>query len=102
MIELTEDHLRHLKALCEQYEVRQLELFGSAATEAFETDRSDLDVLVAFHPKATLPAEDRYFGLLHGLEDLFQRPIDLVDIAAARNPFFIANALKHRVKLYAA
>jgi hypothetical protein len=31
---------------------------------------------------------DAYFGLLHGLEDLFARKIDLVTIQAIRNPWF--------------
>jgi uncharacterized protein len=57
---------------------------------------------VLFRRGGRLGAADRYLGLLNALEDLFGRKIDLVDVSAARNPYFIAEALKHRVKLYAA
>jgi hypothetical protein len=40
--------------------------------------------------------------LLGELEQLFGKKVDLVDIRAARNPYFIAEALRSRVRLYAA
>ena len=55
-----------------------------------------------FRCDSKLDAADRYLGLLEALEDLFSRKIDLVDVAAARNPYFMAEALKYRVMLYAA
>jgi hypothetical protein len=91
-----------LSELCERFEVRQLELFGSAARGDFDPAESDLDFLVLFQRGGKLDAADRYLGLLNALEDLFGRKVDLVDVSAARNPYFIAEALKHRVKLYAA
>lgn len=91
-----------VSALCERFEVQQLELFGSAARGDFDPARSDLDFLVLFRRGGKLGAADRYLGLLNALEDLFDRKIDLVDVSAARNPYFIADALKNRVKLYAA
>lgn len=91
-----------LADLCTRFEVRRLELFGSAARGTFHPETSDFDFLVLFRQDGILPADDRYFGLLAGLEDLFKRKIDLVDVCAARNPYFIAGALKQRVPVYAA
>ncbi len=101
MRDLIEQHRGELAAICRQFGVRQLELFGSAA-RGEDVSGSDLDFLVAFERTDQRPAEERYFGLQEALSRLFDRPVDLVDIATARNPFFIANALKHRVRLYAA
>lgn len=95
-------HRRQLEDLCQRYEVRRLELFGSAATAAFDASRSDLDFLVAFQPRGTMSAADRYLGLLAELQALFGRKVDLVDVSSHRNPYFMADALKHRVMLYAA
>jgi predicted nucleotidyltransferase len=54
--------------------VSSLALFGSVARdEANET--SDLDFLVEFEGVATL---DRYMDLKFFLEDLFDKPVDLV------------------------
>lgn len=88
--------------LCETFEVERLDLFGSAARGDFDPVKSDLDFLVVFRREGKLGAADRYLGLLAALEDFFHRKIDLVDVAAARNPYFMAEALKHRVMLYAA
>jgi hypothetical protein len=102
MVELIKDHLEALIALCQRYEVQQIELSGSALTDEFDKAKSDLDFLVAFRRHGVMSEADRYLGLLVELEDVFQRPIDLIDIRAARNPYFVAQALKNRVMLYAA
>lgn len=99
---MIKQHEMELSDLCERFEVRRLELFGSAARDQFDFATSDLDFLVAYRRAGELNAADRYLGLLMGLEDLFGRKVDLIDIAAARNPYFITEALKHRVLLYAA
>jgi predicted nucleotidyltransferase len=102
MNDLIANHQLELTNLCHKFEVRQMELFGSAARGEFDPVESDLDFLVVFKRAGAVNAADRYMGLIAGLEDLFGRKIDLVDITAARNPYFIAQALKHRVLLYAA
>jgi predicted nucleotidyltransferase len=88
--------------LCLRYEVHLLELFGSAARGDFNPDSSDYDFLVAFLPTGKVNAADRYLGLLVDLQDLLGRKVDPVDVRAHRNPFFRAEALRHRVRLYAA
>ena len=101
-MELLERHLEEVRQLCERFEVRRLELFGSAARGEFDPTRSDLDFLVVFRAPGLVSPADRYFGLLIALEDLFARKVDLVDVTVARNPFFMAESLKHRKMLYAA
>jgi uncharacterized protein len=102
MMELLQKNQEQLVGLCKRFEVRRLDLFGSAARGEFETATSDLDFLVLFQHHGKLSAAEQYLGLLMALEDLFRRKIDLVDLDGARNPYFIAAALQHRVKLYAA
>ena len=92
-----------LARLCQRFRVKRLELFGSAARE----DRSqpadhDLDFLVEFLPLAPGTHADAYFGLLAALEDLFQRPIDLVMTRAITNPYFLESVNRTRTVLYAA
>ena len=100
MAPTVERHLPEIQRLCRRYRVRRLDLFGSATTDAFDPDRSDLDFLIAFDRREDAAAG--YLELLTSLEDLFERRVDLVDIRAARNPYLIASALKHRENLYAA
>ena len=90
-----------IAALCRQTGVRQLELFGSAARGDFDPDTSDLDFFVEFEELGWKGSSDRYFGLLHGLEDLFHCHIDLVERKSVENPYFLQVADQHREVLYA-
>ncbi len=89
-----------LAALCRRYGVRRLDLFGSAATGAFDPARSDVDFLVEFDDDPTR-LFDRYFGLEESLETLYGRPVDLVSAGSLRNPYFIASVNATRQLMYA-
>jgi hypothetical protein len=102
MLPLIEQHQHELEALCQRFFVARLELFGSAVGGAFDSARSDLDFLVEFRPLAPRERADAYFGLLHSLEDLLGRKIDLVSDQAANNRFFRHAVDSQRTLLYAA
>lgn len=102
MNSLVETHRSELEQLCKRYHVKRLELFGSAATEDFKPETSDLDFLVEFHPTREMHAADQYFGLLEALKSLFHRRVDLVMARAMHNPYFIREVNKSRTMLYAA
>jgi hypothetical protein len=102
MLQIIEQHLAEIAALCRKYEVKYLELFGSAAREDFDPDRSDLDFFVDFLSQDWHGAADRWFGLQEGLEALFARKVDLVSLPDAKNPYFLQVANRHKVQLYAA
>ena len=88
--------------LCRRYHVRALELFGSAVTNRFNPISSDIDFLVDY--EALPPREHAacYFGLLFSLQDLLGREVDLVEVSAVRNPYFLQAIATDRVLLYAA
>lgn len=91
-----------LNALCADYNVRQLDLFGSATGGAFDPVRSDLDLLVEFDAPMQRNRADQYFGFLEALETLFGRSVDLVQPSSIRNPYFAREVEETRVLLYAA
>jgi hypothetical protein len=101
MIAQLEQHQAELEALCRRFQVRRLEVFGSAVTGDFG-EESDLDFLVEFEPPAGPGYADRYFGLLEALEALFGRPVDLVVASAIKNPYFRESVEQTRAVLYAA
>jgi len=103
MIRLIEDHQRDIINLCMKYHVRYLALFGSAKADAFfNPETSDLDFLVEFQPLEQGQYADTYFGLLESLEELFQRPVDLLMVRAIKNPYFLQAINQSRELLYAA
>ncbi len=102
MIAEIEKHRDELEELCRRYGVRRLELFGSAATENYRPDASDIDLLVEFEAEARPGYADRYFGLLESLEQLFGVPVDLVVATAIRNPYLLEVVTRTKAPLYAA
>ena len=87
--------------LCRRYQVRRLDLFGSATRDDFDPSRSDVDFLVEFEADGALKALDQYFGLKEGLEALLGRPVDLVVASAVRNPYIRKSIEATRENLYA-
>ena len=73
--------------LCDSHKVKDLYLFGSVLTESFN-DSSDIDMLIQFNQVELLDYFDNYMDLKEKLEELFNRPIDLVESQAIKNPIF--------------
>lgn len=94
---------QQIEALCREYGVRRLEIFGSAARGTdFDPTCSDADFLVAFKPGGRKAALDEFFGLKAALSDLIGRPVDLVEAGAIRNPYILEAIDQDRELLYAA
>ena len=78
--------------LCQAHGVRRLDVFGSATSDPFDPDTSDIDFIVDFGPAAQQQLFVHYFTLKQALEALFARPVDLV----------MAGAMRTRLPVYAA
>jgi predicted nucleotidyltransferase len=102
MVQYIAQHRSEIADLCRRYRVRRLELFGSAARDSFDPDRSDIDFLVEFEPLADGEHADAYFGLKESLASLLARPVDLVMTTAIRNRYFLEAIEPTRTLLYAA
>ncbi|MDQ3548454.1 MAG: nucleotidyltransferase domain-containing protein [Chloroflexota bacterium] len=103
MIPLIEQHLEAINALCREFGVVRLELFGSAATSAFDPERSDIDFLVEYPPDYDFgPWLARLQDLEADLETLLGRKVDLVMTTALRNHWFRREAEKTRTVIYSA
>jgi uncharacterized protein len=103
MVKAIEEHQAQLQELCRRFGVRRLEVFGSAAgEEGFDPDRSDIDFLVEFDLPDPVNHARAYFGLLAALKDLFACDVDLVEIRAVTNPYFLESVNRGRRQIYAA
>jgi predicted nucleotidyltransferase len=103
MIGPLEDRREQLTQLCRDFRVRRLDAFGSAADrERFDPNRSDIDLLVEFEAMDPVCHAKAYFGLLAALQDLFARRVDLLEIKAVVNPYFLASIERERQQVYAA
>lgn len=101
MVNLIDKHREELIDLCQKYHVKRLDVFGSAARGDF-VKSSDIDFLVEFDSEATQRRFDNYFDLHRALEQLFARPVDLVEPGGLRNPYFTQQVNETRRQIYAA
>ena len=95
-------HQPAIETLCRQFGVRKLEVFGSATTDLFDPQRSDIDFLVEFEPDYNLgPWMKNYFALQDALSEVLQRPVDLVFADSVKNPYLIRAINQSRQLIYA-
>ena len=102
MNEVIEAKRAQIRAICRRFGVSRLDVFGSVLNESFDPTSSDVDVLVEFDTTPGFDYVASYFGLKEELEELLGRPVDLVSVTSIRNPFFRAEVMRTREKLYAA
>jgi predicted nucleotidyltransferase len=84
---LIEQNIKKIAALCVSHKVKYLYVFGSILTNKF-TDKSDVDFIVDFDEVELLKYADNYFDFKFSLEDVLNRPIDLLEEKAIKNPYF--------------
>ncbi|HEU0163831.1 MAG TPA: nucleotidyltransferase domain-containing protein, partial [Thermomicrobiales bacterium] len=77
MIALISDNLDKIAELCREYRIRKLDLFGSAATGAFDPETSDVDFVVDLGEYERGLAK-RLYAFADALESLLGRDVDLV------------------------
>ena len=100
MIPLITQHTDDIAEICRRHHVKRLEVFGSAASDKFNPEKSDIDFLVDYHSFSGPGKADAYFGLLEDLQQLFNRRIDLVVDRAIENPYFRKSVDASKVSLY--
>ncbi len=91
---------KKIAEFCKRWSITEFSVFGSVLRDDFRPD-SDIDVLVSIDPKAQ-------FGLFEiaqmqiELENMFKRPVDLVEKEGLRNPYRRREILSTAQIIYAA
>ena len=96
---ILDKHIDDINKLCSIYKVKQLYAFGSVLTNKFNND-SDIDLIVDFEPIDLIQYADNYYDLKFSLEDVLQKPVDLLEEKAIRNPYFREIINKQRQPIY--
>ena len=91
---------QQLRELCRRFNVKRLDVFGSAAVGAHDPARSDFDFLVEFDLSREARAFDAYFGLKEALERILGARVDLVMASGLRNPYLRASVERQRQPIY--
>jgi len=95
---LIDNNIEKIKQLCDLHKVKELYVFGSVLSDNFN-EHSDIDFLIQFGQVELLDYFENYMTLKEKLETLFDRPVDLIENQAIRNPIFrnIVDREKHLI-----
>lgn len=88
-----------IRKLCESHNVKRLYAFGSVLTGDFNNN-SDVDLMVDFNTMSVENYADNYLDLKFSLQDIFKRPVDLLEEKAIKNPYFKDVVTKNRKLVY--
>lgn len=102
MAPLITENINQIVAACEKHHVKYLYVFGSAARGNDFNEESDVDFLYAFDKEKIVLDDyaDNYFDFRFGLEDLFNRNIDLLPEELITNPYLLKTINEDKIKLY--
>ena len=96
---LLDKHIIDIRKLCSDHKVRQLYAFGSVLTAKFNNE-SDVDLVVDFDPIDLSLYADNYFDFKFSLQKILNRPIDLLEDKAIKNPYFRQKLNQQRQLIY--
>jgi uncharacterized protein len=97
---IIDDNRDAIAALCRKYLVKSLWVFGSATSDAWDPDTSDIDFLVDLGDYEPGIA-DRFLDLADDLEAVMGRSIDIITVRGLANkPRLEQRINQHRVELY--
>jgi predicted nucleotidyltransferase len=94
-----EQNITFIQSLCKNHEVDKLYLFGSILGSSFN-EKSDVDFLVRFKNIELLKYADNYFDLKFSLENLLNRPVDLLEEQSLKNPYFLDVINESKILIY--
>ena len=88
-------------SLFEKHKIKDAYLFGSAITDKFDEQKSDVDFLVNFIDGIDpLEKGELLWNLRFSLEDNLNRPVDLITETSLKNPYFIEEVNETKMKIY--
>ena len=96
---ILDKYKKDISQLCSSHKVSQLYAFGSVLTNNF-TNESDIDLLVNFEPIDVSQYADNYFDFKFSLQKVLNRPIDLLEEKAIKNPYFRQSINQKRQLIY--
>jgi len=101
MIALITDNQAAIVALCREFGVRKLEVFGSATTGQFDAERSDVDFIVDLGGYERGVAK-LFMRFARALEGLLGRRVDVITEEQIQNPYFREAVNEQRVTIHEA
>lgn len=91
---------KKIAEFCKRWNITEFSIFGSVLRDDFRSD-SDIDVLVSIDPGAHMGLF-KIIEMKLELEEIFKRPVDLVEKEGLKNPYRRKEILQTARVVYAA
>lgn len=92
--------LNEFTTLCKLYNVKNLYAFGSATTDQFDENSSDIDLLIEIEENDPLERGEKLLAIWDKLEEFFQRKVDLLTQSSLKNPILRKNIDATKILIY--
>lgn len=100
IVELINKDQKTFNKLCEEHNVKSLFAFGSAVTDKFDFERSDIDLLVEIEEPDPIEKGEMIMSFWDKMEEFFKRKVDLLSSQTIRNPFLRQSINNSKVLIY--
>ncbi len=98
--ELIKNNKQDFNGLCKEHRVKYLFAFGSAVTNDFDFEKSDIDLIVEIDEPDPLLRGEKILSLWDKLEDFFKKRVDLLTGQSVRNPYLKLSIDASKVLIY--
>lgn len=93
-------HPQDFIALCQEHKVKSLYAFGSAVSNRFDYETSDIDLLVEIDAPDPMERGEKLLSLWDKFEHFFHRKVDLLTNASIHNAFLRQSIDTSKILIY--
>ena len=86
--------------LCKTHKVKYIYAFGSAVTNNFDYEKSDIDLIVEISDTDPIDKGEKLISLWDKLENFFQRKVDLLTNKQIKNPYLKNSIESTKILIY--
>ena len=86
--------------LCRSHKVKYLYAFGSSTTDSFDSDSSDIDLVVELDSIDPIERGEFLIDLWDKFEVFFKRKVDLLTESSIKNPILKSNIDRTKILIY--
>lgn len=87
-------------AICQGHGVHALHAFGSAVEGEFNSEKSDIDLLVEINEPDPLERGEKLSSFWDAMEAFFKRRVDLLTRSSLSNPYLINAIDRTKILIY--
>ncbi|MBS2096793.1 nucleotidyltransferase family protein [Carboxylicivirga linearis] len=94
-------YINEIHNLCREHKVKTLYAFGSVLTDKFGPN-SDIDLVIEINSNDPIDYAENYFDFKFKLQELINKPIDLIEEKGIKNSHLKSNIESSKFKIYEA